>query len=227
MRKLLLRSALSSIGACAILLFFAQYVHDVPVVPGHVSKEKEGVTLSEEDFVSLAKNVYFEARGEDEEGQKFVAKVTLRRWLSGWPEFGGPTIRDVVYHKTTKNVKGRKITMAQFSWSPKDPVPQDMVAWDTAQRIAREVWDEMRTFGDPSPEVMWYMNPETSDPRGRRWFERTLVPVAKVGKHVAFRKPKTIAEEAQQAVAWLIGQLSPVQASEKKAPQKKQGKKKK
>jgi len=227
MRKLLLRSALASIGACAIVLFFAQYVHDVPVVPVHVAKDKEGVTLSEDDFLCLAKNVYFEARGESKEGQRFVADVTLRRWLSHRREFGGPTLRDVVYHKTTRVVNGREITTAQFSWSADDPVPQVGVAWDTAQRIAREAWDAMRSLGDPSPEVMWYMNPQTSDPRGRRWFKHHLVPVGFVGRHQAFREPQTIGEKLQLLAAWAAEQMSLPQAPEKKAPPKKRSKKKK
>ncbi len=225
MRRLLLRSALASIGACAIVLFFAQYVHEVPV---HTAPPvaKEVVVLSDDDFVSLAKNVYFEARGETEDGQRFVADVTLRRWLSGRSEFGGPTLRDVVYHKTTKIVKGRKITTPQFSWSLEDPAPEDMAAWETAQRIAREAWDKMLSLGDATPEVMWYMNPRTSDPRGRRWFKHNLVPVGFVVRHQAFREP-TLGEKVKLFVADLFGEGPQAKAAEKKPHKKKQDKKNK
>ena len=223
MRTLLLRSALASIGVCAIVLFFAQNIHEPPALR---HEAKEVPVLNHDDFVSLAKNVYFEARGESEEGQRFVADVTLRRWRSHRPEFGGPTIRDVVYHKTTKVVRGRKITTAQFSWSPKDPIPQDPVRWAVAQRIAREAWDAMLTLDDASPDVMWYMNPEKSDPRGRRWFRRKLIPVGYVGRHEAFREP-TIGEKLQLMAAWAADQLHLPQMLEKKAPKKKPDKKRK
>jgi len=73
----------------------------------------------------LALNVYFEARGEDYDGQKMIAEVTMERVnTEGYPK----EVCEVVWEK------------GQFSWTEdgKSDRPKDTVAWLEAQIIANE-----------------------------------------------------------------------------------------
>lgn len=71
----------------------------------------------------LARNIYFEARGESEEGQYAVAYVTLNRVDdSRWPN----SICRVVYQPN------------QFSWTRNNSRIHEQTAWERAQRIAEE-----------------------------------------------------------------------------------------
>ena len=73
----------------------------------------------------LAMNVYFEARGEDYDGQKMVAEVTISRVLDdAFPD----TVCDVVWEP------------GAFSWTDdgKSDRPKDAKAWEIARKIASE-----------------------------------------------------------------------------------------
>ena len=72
----------------------------------------------------LARNVYFEARGEPEAGQYAVAEVTMNRKVSGrYPN----TVCGVVYERQA------------FSWTAVDILPEpEGEAWSRAQEIAEE-----------------------------------------------------------------------------------------
>ena len=73
----------------------------------------------------LALNVYFEGRGEDYDGQKIIAEVTMERvYETGFPK----EVCAVVWEK------------GQFSWTNdgKSDKPKDTVAWLEAQIIANE-----------------------------------------------------------------------------------------
>lgn len=75
------------------------------------------------DFECLAKNIYFEARGESKEGKIAVAQVTLNR-----------VIHQTEFHKTICGVVYQK---DQFSWT-NDRVQsiKDYYQWEEAQYIA-------------------------------------------------------------------------------------------
>lgn len=204
MRRILLVSALASIGLCAVVLFFLRLDREVEDV-----RDTQGDGTLEAELECLTKNVYFEARSEPEEGQRLVADVTLRRWRAQQPRFGGPTLCGVVYHKTTRLVKGKRITTAQFSWTlaPADKqIPHEQQKWELAQRIAREAMRAMGSSDDASREVMWYMNPKASDPHNVCWFRRTLVPTGYVGRHQVFREAKSFFDRIELLVARVLPQ---------------------
>lgn len=72
----------------------------------------------------LAKNIYYEARGESIKGKLAVAKVTLNRVNSN---LFANTVCEVVYQKH------------QFSWTKsKQLIIKDMEAWNESLHIARE-----------------------------------------------------------------------------------------
>lgn len=76
--------------------------------------------------ICLAQNIYFEARGQDLDGQRMVAEVTMSRVeTEGFPK----TVCGVVWQK------------GQFSWTEdgKSDTPKDEKAWLLAQEIAADV----------------------------------------------------------------------------------------
>jgi len=78
------------------------------------------------DLDCLAKNIYFEARGEPVRGKIAVAQVTLNRVVHS-SEFD-KTICGVVYQKD------------QFSWtSDRKLTVKDRYQWEEAQHIARGI----------------------------------------------------------------------------------------
>lgn len=82
-------------------------------------------TPNPEDVRCLAKNIYYEARGESVEGQIAVAQVTLNRVRTG--DFGS-SICKVVY------------APSQFSWTlDKRKKVKNNKAWDTSVAVANEV----------------------------------------------------------------------------------------
>jgi spore germination cell wall hydrolase CwlJ-like protein len=126
--------------------------------------------VSDEDRKCLAKNIYFEARGESQVGQAAVAWVTLNRVAAS--EF--PTnICAVVWQSS------------QFSWTHdgKSDRPRDPVAWATAQAIAAEVIDAYGVDRDPT-EGATYFHADSVRPGWSRKFNR----VVQIDGHIFYSK---------------------------------------
>lgn len=83
----------------------------------------EPIKYTTKDLDCLAKNVYHEARGEDEAGKYAVAHVTLNRLKTG---YWGKSICKVVY------------APKQFSWTIKRPTkPVESESWNDSLAIAK------------------------------------------------------------------------------------------
>lgn len=86
---------------------------------------------SYDDKVWLAKNIYFESRGEPIQGQLGVAFVTVNRWKH--KDFPSDSIKSVVTQKRNK--------VCQFSWfcslNPNDT--KDVLAWNKSLVVAEHV----------------------------------------------------------------------------------------
>jgi spore germination cell wall hydrolase CwlJ-like protein len=128
------------------------------------------------NLMCLARNVYFEARGEPMKGQRAVAEVTLNRVASGnYPD----SICDVVYQKGWD--ASRKRYVGAFSWTEFKNLPNPAgEAWKQAWQAAEEVY-----FGTEPPVVEGamhfhavYIKPDWA--HGRR-------PIAKIGQHVFYK----------------------------------------
>ena len=137
-------------GSAVFGLFLALSVSTKPVVfPAHqqelVLPEVPTVSLPPVQEVScLAKNIYFEARGEPELGQRAVAFVTLNRTKSGsFPS----TICDVVYQKTDG--------FCQFAWVCTGLKVLDQVAFDKAYQLA---YDTIAAAPDDPTHGALYFN---------------------------------------------------------------------
>lgn len=89
------------------------------------------------DLGCLARNVYFEARGEPIDGQQAVAEVTLNRVASGrFPD----SVCAVVYEQHWNRKRGRNV--GAFSWTVFDQVSRPSgPAWDRALEVSVRVYD--------------------------------------------------------------------------------------
>jgi spore germination cell wall hydrolase CwlJ-like protein len=114
----------------------------------------------------LARNVYYEARGESLAGQYAVAEVTMNRKASlGYPK----TVCEVVYQKDA------------FSWTGMNSLDAPGgQSWQRALKVAQDVY-----YGRRQPELhgvlhyhATYAQPEWSKEKER---------VAKIGRHVFYR----------------------------------------
>jgi spore germination cell wall hydrolase CwlJ-like protein len=114
----------------------------------------------------LARNVYYEARGESLVGQYAVAEVTMNRMAS---PFYPKTVCEVVYQRRA------------FSWTGMwDLEPAAGPAWQRAVRVAEDVYYQRRPamMQDVTHFHANYVEPDWS---------KELQQVARIGKHVFYR----------------------------------------
>lgn len=129
----------------------------------------------------LALNVYHEAKGESELGQRAVAYVTLNRAHDPlYPD----DVCDVVYQAVTKNgipVKNK----CQFSWycDGKDDEPNDDKAYAEAIYVASVVINTYGTSFDPTMGATMY-HANSVKPGWRKSFEETT----QIENHIFYRK---------------------------------------
>lgn len=127
------------------------------------------------EFECLAKNVYFEARGEPLTGKYAVAAVTLNRVVSSRFPDG---ICKVVYQGASQ---GRRD--CQFSWACDrySDRPRDANAWEIAKQVAYNT-----LFLDkPDPtDGAHYFHAAWVRPN----WSRTMVKVGRIGGHVFYRQ---------------------------------------
>lgn len=122
--------------------------------------------LDAQSVACLARNVYFEARGEPLAGQYAVAEVTMNR--RGWGPFRR-TVCAVVYEP------------GAFSWTAMRRLPDPLgPAWDSAQRVAEAVY---RQRHQPSVHGARYYHAIYVTPDWAKEKRR----VAKIGRHIFYR----------------------------------------
>jgi spore germination cell wall hydrolase CwlJ-like protein len=138
----------------------------------------------------LANAIYFEARGEVENGQIAVAQVVLNRVFSGhYPA----TVCGVVYQDSHRKLS------CQFTFSC-DGIPDvvnDPEAWQRARRIARDSLDGklwLPEIGKATHYHAYWVNP---------WWVRTMNKLHKLGVHTFYR-PRAWGDGAD-APAWGVG----------------------
>ena len=129
-----------------------------------------------EQLECLARNVYYEARGEPLAGQYAVAEVTLNRQASRlYPR----TICEVVYQKNWDPLRKRYV--GAFSWTEFRVLPEpEGEEWERAQRVAEAVY-----YGKAVPTLngalhfhATYIKPSWAKSKQR---------VARIGRHVFYR----------------------------------------
>jgi N-acetylmuramoyl-L-alanine amidase len=145
----------------------------------YTGKDEQQASVREtqlRDLTCLARNVYFEARGEPLAGQYAVAEVTLNRKASRiFPR----TICEVVYQKSWDSARGRYV--GAFSWTELEPLPEPRgEAWERAWKVAEAV----------------YYNRQPSAVRGAIFYHADYIEpdwaherqrIAQIGRHVFYR----------------------------------------
>ena len=137
---------------------------DLPAGPDGLDQERR----------CLAEAIYFEARGESEEGQAAVAQVVLNRVSSGlYPT----TICGVVYQNR------HRLNACQFSFAC-DGKPlrvSESLSWRTAVRIAAEVTNGKTYVSDVGASTHYHANYVRP-----RWASR-LEKMDVIGHHIFYK----------------------------------------
>jgi N-acetylmuramoyl-L-alanine amidase len=119
-------------------------------IPADLMIDLDGLTVSEEEFICLALNDYFEARGESLAGRLAVAKVVMNRAM------------DKRYPKNVcaviKQNKSRLSNRCQFSWycDGLPDTPYNNVAWERSLKLAAAVLQKDSGIADPTGGALWY-----------------------------------------------------------------------
>ena len=144
----------------------------------------------------LALNVYFEARGESELGQKAVANVTMNRVLDeAFPD----TVCGVVRQGAMSGRKKVRRGACQFSWwcDGRSDRPVDERAWDDSLQIAQTVyWDRSRDVTDGS---LWF-HADYVDPNWATAFDRGPT----IGRHMFYRRHDPDAQPEPFFLPWSL-----------------------
>ena len=158
-------------AALAFAGFFGVVVGALVFVFTLVSGQREADSDRVREFHArsldcLARNVYYEARGESLLGQYAVAEVTMNRRAS---RFYPKTVCEVVFQREA------------FSWtSLRNLEEPDGPAWKRAVRVAEDVYYQRRpaTMHGVTHYHATYVQPDWSKERQQ---------VARIGKHVFYR----------------------------------------
>lgn len=148
-----------------------------------VPKQEFVPAIDEEELICLAKNIYFEARGENRLGKLAVAHVTINRVNS--PRFPGTicnVVYQAVYSKWWYENHGRLVPVrnkCQFSWycDGKSDTVRNERAWNDSIDVARDVI--LGLTDDPTHGAKWYYNPDLASPN----WSASFVKTAMVGNH--------------------------------------------
>jgi len=137
-------------------------------------RAEDGIfNLSEVDCLTL--NMYWEARGEGEEGLRAVAHVTLNRVKS-------PLFPDSICDVVAQGGQNAQGGACQFSWwcDGLDDWPYDMRMWRASHTIARRVMLGRDT--DPTGGALWYHADYVSP-----YWASSYTQTVQIGPHIFYR----------------------------------------
>lgn len=145
-------------------------------IPNDVMVDLDSLTVSKSEFVCLALNDYFEARGESLAGRLAVAKVVVNRTMDRrYPS----SICNVI-----KQNKARVMHRCQFSWycDGRPDTPYNRVSWTRSLKLAAAVLQKDSSIVDPTGGALWYhatfVHPKWAD---------NLEVTSVVGGHIFYR----------------------------------------
>jgi spore germination cell wall hydrolase CwlJ-like protein len=135
----------------------------IPHIEGYQFYKNKNYT--QQDIVCLAKNIYFESRGEPMTGKLHVATVTLNR----------------VNHNTLFDKTICKVVYAtkQFSWTDKEYKVKDGYAWREAQALAKGILQGYILI--PTTNALYFHTKQVSP----KWAKAKII-VAKIGNHIFY-----------------------------------------
>jgi N-acetylmuramoyl-L-alanine amidase len=138
-------------------------------------KRQEVRQFHTQQLTCLARNIYYEARGEPTAGQYAVAEVTMNRKASRhYPK----TVCEVVHQQNWDPIRKRMV--GAFSWTEFKSLPEpDGDAWNRAQKIAETVYYEKHI---PSLQGALHFHATYVKPD---WVKRKK-RIAHIGRHVFY-----------------------------------------
>jgi spore germination cell wall hydrolase CwlJ-like protein len=158
----------------AVLVAFGFALH--AVFARHERARELAQAKQRTDLECLARNVYYEARGEPRPGQYAVAEVTMNRLASArYPD----SVCGVVHEKRWDEIRGRYV--GAFAWTEFDALAEpEGEAWDAARKVAEEAYfgRAPRQLDGATHFHATYLNPSWAKQRKR---------VARIGGHVFYR----------------------------------------
>ncbi len=129
-----------------------------------------------QSLACLARNVYYEARGEPVAGQFAVAEVTMNRKAS--KRYRG-TVCEVVHQKNWDPIRKRYV--GAFSWTEFDVLPEpEGEEWERALKIAEAVYYRREP---PALKGAMYYHADYILPS----WAKEKKPVARIGRHIFYR----------------------------------------
>ncbi len=177
--SLTMRVLRSYIVAAVAAVFVPAAVVHAGDIPDDFMVDLDSLTVSENEFVCLALNDYFEARGESLAGRLAVAKVVINRAM----DRRYPTnICDVIQQN-----KARVMHRCQFSWycDGRPDTPYNSVAWLRSLKLAAAVLQQDSGIADPTGGALWYHAAFVHPP----WADNLEVSGV-VGGHIFYRDLK-------------------------------------
>ena len=140
------------------------------------ARRDEALQAKSQQLSCLARNVYFEARGEPKAGQYAVAEVTMnRKAAASYPA----SVCEVVHQKNWDAIRKRYV--AAFSWTELDKLPQPGgEEWAQAQEVAREVYSGDRP--EKLDGALYYHSTRIKP----SWAKQKKV-VARIGRHEFYK----------------------------------------
>ena len=130
-------------------------------IPGDLMVDLDSMAVPRSEFVCLALNDYFEARGESLAGRLAVAKVVINRAMD--PRFPKNLCAVIKQNKT------RTAHRCQFSWYCDDrpDTPYNSTSWARSLKLAAAVLIKDSSLADPTDGALWYhaafVHPKWSD----------------------------------------------------------------
>jgi spore germination cell wall hydrolase CwlJ-like protein len=143
-------------------------------------------TITPIQIECLTRNLYFEARGEGEEGMKAVAYTTLNRVFSNlYPT----SICGVVYQGERGKDGSLKYNRCQFSWTCDGTVKKirHPELYNKAKAVAEEVAYNYSKEYDPTKGSLFYHATYLQRP----FKKMNVVATVTIGNHIFYRKRNT------------------------------------
>lgn len=132
-------------------------------------------SFSEKEINCVAKNVYYEARGESISGQDAIIQVTFNRWLySPHPQ----NLCQIVYKRNSNG--------CQFSWVCNKSLIKPNIhtkLWKDIELATRKILHYGNCYCGISQRVYYYHN-LNSHPK----WARLKIRIARIGHHVFYSK---------------------------------------
>lgn len=192
MRLYKYKTKMAALAAVILLPAAAPLAGDIP---DDLMVDLDSLAVSESEFICLALNDYFEARGESLAGRLAVAKVVVNRTMDRrYPS----NICNVI-----KQNKARVMHRCQFSWycDGRPDTPYNRVSWTRSLKLAAAVLQKDSSIVDPTGGALWYhaafVHPKWAD---------NLEVTSVVGGHIFYRD---LAKTRKSRVAETVDPMVP------------------